>query len=166
MNMYTLKEEIYVLIYYICFGIYLFSSLDVIDYVYKHLKKKVVKIIVIVVYWLLQIYVTFIFSYHLLDGYLPIYFLFFIFLGYYIYSHILRKRLIKTIIFLGIIFKKLLKIVKKIIRPFLYSKPFMNNVKKCIKHYTNIIKKTFHKKEKNEETSKNIDIVVNENDNE
>lgn len=162
MNMYTLKEEIYVLIYYICFGIYLFSSLDVIDYIYKHLKKKVIKVIVIIIYWLLQIYVTYIFSYHLLDGYLPIYFLFFIFLGYYIYSHILKKRLIKTIIFIGIIFKKLLKILKKIIRPFLYSKPFISNVKKFIKHYINIMKNTFKKKDKN--LLQNIDTIPNEKD--
>lgn len=160
--MYTLKEEIYVLIYYICFGIYLFSSLDVIDYIYKHLKKKVIKVIVIIIYWLLQIYVTYIFSYHLLDGYLPIYFLFFIFLGYYIYSHILKKRLIKTIIFIGIIFKKLLKILKKIIRPFLYSKPFISNVKKFIKHYINIMKNTFKKKDKN--LLQNIDTIPNEKD--
>lgn len=164
MNMYTLKEEIYVLIYYICFGIYLFSSLDVIDYIYKNLKKKTLKVIIIIIYWLLQIYVTFIFSYHLLDGYLPIYFLFFIFLGYYIYSHILKERLIKTIIFLGIIFKKLLKLLKKIIRPFIYSKPFINNVKQFIKHYINIIKKTFKKKEKDENLLKNMGIISEEKD--
>lgn len=155
--MYTLKEEIYVLIYYICFGIYLFSSLDIMDYIYQKIKKKVFRVMITVVYWLLQVYVTFVFSYHLLDGYLPIYFLFFIFLGYYLYSHILKKQLIKTISFLGIIFKKVRKILKKIIRPFLYSKPFINHLKNWIKHYRNIIAKTFTKKEKNK------DIVTDEN---
>ncbi len=157
MNMYTLKEELYVLVYYTCFGIYLFSSLDMVDYIYKHFKKKFFKVMIILIYWLFQIYVTFIFSYHLLDGYLPIYFIFFIFLGYYLYTHILRKRLLKTIHFLGIIFKKLLKLLKKMIRPLIYSKPFFAMVKRMIQHYKMIVKKTMKKKPKEDILEENED---------
>lgn len=153
MNMYTLKEEVYVMFYYICFGIYIFSSIDITNFIYKNIKSKVLKIIITIIYWIIQIYVTFIFSYHLLDGYLPIYFFFLIIIGYFIYIKLLKKHLIKTIHILGIILKKLLKILKKIIKPFLYSKEVVIVVKKFFRHYLKIIKDTFKRKEK----SLNID---------
>lgn len=148
MNMYTLREEVYVLFYYICFGIYLFSSMDMINFIYKSIKSKVFKILITLVYWMIQIYVTFLFSYHLLDGYLPIYFFLLIMIGYVLYVKVFKKHFIRTLHILGIIFKKIAKILKKIIKPFLYSKHVITTLKKFMHHYLKIIKQVFGRKEK------------------
>ncbi len=158
MDMHTLKEEVYVLLYFISFGIYLFSTMDLVEYISNNIKKKVLKVIVIIIYWIIQIYITFIFSYHLLDGYLPIYFLLFIVMGYYLYYHFFKKKFLKIINIGYLIIKKLSKILKKLLVPFIYSKVFWNKIKLILKHYQMIIKKTFKKKnniQKNEEN--NID---------
>ena len=91
--MYTIQEELYILLYLVAFGIYLFSTLDIVTIICKKFKKKAIKIIIQVIFWLLQIYISFIFSYQLMSGYVPIYFIAFVYSGYFIYEKLLNDKL-------------------------------------------------------------------------
>ena len=73
--MYTLKDEIHVIILLIVYGIYLSSYLEILNILLQSIKKKVYKIIVEITLSLLEIYVAYIFVYKVQDGYIPIYFL-------------------------------------------------------------------------------------------
>lgn len=147
--MHTLKEEIIIIIYLVMYGIYLFSTLDIITILSDKFKKNINKIIIQIIYWLLQIYITFIFSYHLVDGYVPIYFVLFIYVGYYLYEKIFKKYFQKIIKIIFHVLKKILKFIIRIIKPFLYSKKVLLFVKKFFLHEKIIFKKLFNKKEKN-----------------
>ena len=62
MIIYTLKEELYLIVYLFSYGVYLFATLDVIDQIIIKLNKKVLTIIINICYWLTQWYITYIFS--------------------------------------------------------------------------------------------------------
>ena len=91
MIIYTLKEELYLIVYLFSYGVYLFATLDVIDQIIIKLNKKVLTIIINICYWLTQWYITYIFSLKLMDGYLPMYFILFIGLGAFIYIKLLKQ---------------------------------------------------------------------------
>lgn len=146
--MYTIKEEVYIICYLIFFGIYLFSTLDIITIIYEKFKNKPLKIIIQIIFWLCQIYITFIFSYHLMDGYVPIYFILFILMGYLIYHKLCQKHFIKLIKLLLKEIKKIFSLIIKIIKPLIYSKPLLNFIKNFFKREKNIIKKQLFTKNK------------------
>lgn len=160
--MYTLKEEFIVLIYLIMYGIYLFSSLDIITIISDKVKKNINKIFIQVLYWLFQIYITFIFSYQLMNGYVPIYFILFIYVGYYIYEKTFKKYFKKIIKIFFYVLKKILKFIIKIVKPLIYSKQLLKFIKKVLTHEKRIIKKTFKKKE-TENTNTQDDIIIETN---
>lgn len=146
MIIYTIKEELYLIVYLFSYGVYLFATLDVIDQIIIKLNKKVLTIIINICYWLTQWYITYIFSLKLMDGYLPMYFILFIGLGAFIYIKLLKKVFLKTI-------KLILKLIKKIIKllkPLVYSKEVVDTTKKSAKHYKRILENTFKIKTKNE----------------
>ena len=110
--MYTIQEELYILLYLVAFGIYLFSTLDIVTIICKKFKKKAIKIIIQVIFWLLQIYISFIFSYQLMSG----------------LKRIIKLiiKLIKPLIYskkLTIFLNKFLKREKRIIKKQLFTKP-------------------------------------------
>lgn len=129
---YTLKEEIHIIILLIIFGIYICSYSDFIYILLKYIKNKIVKVVLEIIFWILQILITYIFVYKMQDGYVPIYFIMFILLGTIIYitfrfTHIkeikwLAKTLVKA-------FKNILKETKEIIIP-KYIKEIHKNFKK------------------------------------
>ena len=123
MIIYTLKEELYLIVYLFSYGVYLFATLDVIDQIIIKLNKKVLTIIINICYWLTQWYITYIFSLKLMDGYLPMYFILFIGLGAFIYI--------------------------KLLKPLVYSKEVVDTTKKSAKHYKRILENTFKIKTKN-----------------
>ena len=150
--MYTIKEEIYIIFYLLVFGIYLFSTLDIITILTKKITKKSFRIIIQILFWLAQIYITFIFSYHLMDGYIPIYFILFIYLGYFIYEKLLKKCFRKTIILLLKVLKVISRFIIKLTKPLLYSKKLFQTIFHFFKREWKIIKtKLFKKKTKVEE---------------
>lgn len=136
--MYTIKEEIYIIIYSIMFGIYIFSNIDIIDILIRNIKNKLLKIIIPIILTTLHIYITFIFSYNLMDGYMTIYFVIFMYISYIIYNTLIKKYF-KNIILQ--IYKVLIYIIKqiiKIVKPFIYSKTIIKFIKREIKIIKNV----------------------------
>ena len=88
---YTLKEEMRIIILLIIFGIYISSYCEFVYSLLKQLKNKIIKIITEIILWAIQILITYKFTYRMQDGYIPIYFLIFVILGIIIY--ILTKSL-------------------------------------------------------------------------
>lgn len=142
--MYTLKDEIHVIILLIVYGIYLSSYLEILNILLQSIKKKVYKIIVEITLSLLEIYVAYIFVYKVQDGYIPIYFLLFIILGIIIYLSF-RHQTFKVFNHLVI---NIVKIIKKTFTEFkevIYPK------------YLKEINNTFKKRRTNK---KNKDIIT------
>ncbi len=141
---YTLKEELFIILYLFLFGIYLSSIIDFVDLLLLKIKKIVYKTIISIGFILIQIYIIYIFSYNIMDGYVPIYFGLFILSGYYIYYKFFKKAFIKNL-------EYIFKIVKYILNKLsflLYSKTFFNYINKFFKREYTIIKKSFTKKQK------------------
>lgn len=163
MNLYPLKEEVYLMLYLIAYGIYLFATLDIIEGCTKRIQKKWIKVILQILYWIAQCYITYLFSYQLLNGYLPIYFILFILVGYILYRYIFKKVFIKTLTMLFYVIKKICVFLKKVIQPFMYSKLVVQGIKKGWKHYKKIIKDTcssFTKRKKKEKTSEKEEEIL------
>lgn len=154
--MYTIKEELYILLYLVAFGIYLFSTLDIVTIICKKFKKKAIKIIVQVTFWLLQIYISFVFSYKLMSGYVPIYFIAFVYSGYFIYEKLLKRYFRKVIHTIFLVLKRVLKLIIKLIKPLIYSKKLATFFKKFLKREKRIIKKQLFTKPLNEEEENNL----------
>lgn len=142
MIIYTLKEELYLIVYLFSYGVYLFATLDIIEQIILKLNKKIFNIIINVCYWLLQWYITYIFSLKLMDGYLPMYFILFIGLGAFIYIKLLKRVFVKTIVLILNLLKKIIKLLK----PLLYSKEVIDKTKKGAKHYKRILETTFKRR--------------------
>lgn len=149
--MYTLTEEITVLIYLILYGVYLFSTLDIVNLIVDKIKKLWLKILIQIIYWLVQTYITYLFSYRLMNGYVPIYFILFIYGGYYLYTKIFKKSFTHIINELLSVFKRIFLYIIKIIKPLLYSKQLFAITKKVYHHYKKILVNTFKKTEENTE---------------
>ena len=149
--MYTIQEELYILLYLVAFGIYLFSTLDIVTIICKKFKKKAIKIIIQVIFWLLQIYISFIFSYQLMSGYVPIYFIAFVYSGYFIYEKLLKKYFRKVINSIFLVLKRIIKLIIKLIKPLIYSKKLTTFLNKFLKREKRIIKKQLFTKPLNEE---------------
>ena len=141
------------------FGIYLFSTLDIVTIICKKFKKKAIKIIIQVIFWLLQIYISFIFSYQLMSGYVPIYFIAFVYSGYFIYEKLLKKYFRKVIKSILLELKRIIKLIIKLIKPLIYSKKLTTFLNKFLKREKRIIKKQLFTKplnEENEEEENNL----------
>ena len=149
--MYTIQEELYILLYLVAFGIYLFSTLDIVTIICKKFKKKAIKIIIQVIFWLLQIYISFIFSYQLMSGYVPIYFIAFVYSGYFIYEKLLKRYFRKVINSIFLVLKRIIKLIIKLIKPLIYSKKLTTFLNKFLKREKRIIKKQLFTKPLNEE---------------
>ena len=148
-----IKEEIYISVYLILFGIYILSSYDVIQSIKNRIiKNKVVSIIIELIYFIGQTILTYYFSYYLASGYIPIYFILFIFIGITIYYKVLKKPFVTLI---TIIIDKIVKIIIFIWKYFihlLYSKTLFKYIKSIYKTIKrNVIK---YKKTKNNKKEK------------
>ena len=157
--MYTIQEELYILLYLVAFGIYLFSTLDIVTIICKKFKKKAIKIIIQVIFWLLQIYISFIFSYQLMSGSVPIYFIAFVYSGYFIYEKLLKRYFRKVINSIFLVLKRIIKLIIKLIKPLIYSKKLTTFLNKLLKREKRIIKKQLFTKplnEENEEEENNL----------
>ena len=92
----TLDIELKILVYIISFGIYYFAVSDLLIYIVdRNKKKKVVKLIYEIIYLISQVYITYNFCYNLDNGYIPIYFILFIIIGFILYYLFMRNYFIK-----------------------------------------------------------------------
>lgn len=141
--MYTLEEEARIIICLVIFGIYLFSFIDLFDIVVGNIKNKYIKIITYIIMWIFQLFITFIISYNIMNGYVPIYFVLFIYIGYIIYKKLVKRYFIKIINIIFLVLNKVFKQMIKVIKPCLYSKKIINFINReitIIKKCTNMKK--------------------------
>lgn len=117
---YTLREEIHIIILLVIYGIYISSYYDVVTLTILGIKNKITKIIIEILLCIFQIYLSYLFIFKIQDGYIPIYFLLFILVGVLIY-YFLRNKMIATYLILIMFIKKIFiqttKEVKNIICP-------------------------------------------------
>lgn len=138
----TLNEELYIIIYLIVFGLYISSTYDAFVIILKEAKtKKIINILLQLFFCILQLTITYFFTYKLAAGYIPIYFILFVVAGALIYYLICRKTLAWTI-------SKFIKLCKKLninekIKSLFYSQTVIKKINQGI-----IKIKTRPKKEK------------------
>lgn len=95
-----LNVELKILVYIIIYGIYYFAVSDLLVYIIEHKKrKKFSKVLIEILYLLSQIYITYDFCYKLDGGYIPVYFLLFIIIGFLLYYLFMREYFIKCLDF-------------------------------------------------------------------
>lgn len=136
-----LKEEIYISLYLIIYGIYIISSYDIILYILNKLKiNKILHIILELIYFIIQLILTYFFSYKLASGYMPIYFILFIVIGLIIYYKLLRKSLINNLEVIFNCIKLILPTLKKVVQNLIYSKELISLIRGIIKKTTKKIR--------------------------
>ena len=110
----------------VAFGIYVVATLDLIQRIYpfdkiKYKRNYIYYYLIQIIYVLLQIIVTYYFTFNMAKGYVPVYFFVFVILGIVIYYMLLRKNYLivinKIIKVSFILIKKLLKILVWIMVP-------------------------------------------------
>lgn len=127
---YTLKEEIHVMILLIVFGIYISSYVEFIYLFLTQIKKKILRILLEIIGWITQIIITYLFVYKMADGYVPLYFILFIALGILLYF-LFRFLYFKELNFFSkFLYKLLFFIINEII---MFIVP--NYVKEIFKNY-------------------------------
>ena len=136
-----LDVELKILIYIIAYGIYYFASSDVLIYIINKIKKKIVVIIFEVLYLIIQIYITYNFCYKLENGYIPIYFMLFIVIGFLLYFLFMREYFNKCLDFICIFINKSKPIFAHLFfSKTIFKKPnikfFKKSSKKKSKHLT------------------------------
>ena len=126
-----LNIEFKILVYIIIFGIYYFAVSDILIYIIEKRKRnKIFKVILEIFYLISQVYIAYDFCYKLDDGYIPIYFLLFISIGFLLYYLFMREYFIKCLDFISKIFNKITPYFKHMF----YSKTlFKNRFKKIFK---------------------------------
>lgn len=136
----TLNEELYIIIYLIFFGLYILSTYDFFLKVLTETKtSKILNILFQIFFCILQLTITYFFTYKLAAGYIPIYFIIFVILGVLIYYFICRKTLISTT-------SQFIKICKKLninkkIKSLLYSQTVIEKMHQGILKIKNRQKK-------------------------
>ncbi len=134
----------------IAFGIYVVATIDLIQRIYpfdkiKYKRNYIYYYLIQIIYVLLQIIVTYYFTFNMAKGYVPIYFFVFVILGIVIYYMLLRKNYLivvnKIIKVSFILIKKLLKILVWIMLP-------IDIIKLIIKYIKQLKTRVLKKKEK------------------
>lgn len=134
----------------IAFGIYVVATIDLIQRIYpfdkiKYKRNYIYYYLIQIIYVLLQIIVTYYFTFNMAKGYVPIYFFVFVILGIVIYYMLLRKNYLivvnKIIKASFILIKKLLKILVWIMLP-------IDIIKLIIKYIKQLKTRVLKKKEK------------------
>ncbi len=126
-----LNVELRILVYIIIYGIYYFAVSDLLSFIIeKRKKKKIFKIILEIIYLISQVYITYLFCYNLDKGYIPIYFILFILIGFILYYLFMRVYFHKCLDF----FSKVIHKISPFFIHLLYSKTiFTNRFKKIFK---------------------------------
>ncbi len=144
-----LNVEIKIIVYIIAYGIYYFAVSDFIIYLEDHYKlKKIPKLILEFIYLIMQIFITYNFCYKLESGYIPIYFLLFIIIGFLLYYLFMREYFIKTLKIISKYLAKGFNYLKPVLKHLLYSTTIIKKISILIKEKITKLKLVF-KKEKN-----------------
>ncbi|MBE6130105.1 MAG: hypothetical protein E7183_00070 [Erysipelotrichaceae bacterium] len=130
-----LNVEFKILVYILIYGIYYFAVSDILVYIVEKKKRnKIFKLIIEIIYLISQLYITYDFCYKLDDGYIPIYFLLFIIIGFLLYYLFMREYFIKCLDFINKILNKVIPYFKHLF----YSKTlFKVKFKKIFKKRKN-----------------------------
>ena len=140
----TLDIEFKILVYIIAFGIYYFAVSDILLYIVEKKKKnKIFKILFEVIYLISQVYITYNFCYRLENGYIPIYFLLFIIIGFLLYYLFMRTYFMKCLDFINNLLEK--------------TKPLLHHLFYSVTLFKKKIK--FKKRKQKQKRNKNINSV-------
>lgn len=143
-----LNVEIKILIYIVAYGIYYFAVSDLIIYLEERYHfKKIPKLILELVYLIIQIFLTYNFCYKLESGYIPIYFLLFIIIGFLLYYLFMRDYFLKSLTFTS---NCLIKI-KPLFSHLLYSVTIFKKITKIVKTKIKQLKVVFSNKKVSKE---------------
>ncbi len=146
--MYTLMEQITMIVYFIILGMFITIMFDTINAFFS--KKALINYIVQVVFWIIMILICLKSVDKISDGHLPIYIILFFIVGYFIYVKLLKKKYIETL-------NKIKSRKRKIVLIILPVELF-GFVKR-------IYKKHFIRRKKHEKSLDNIDIITSDIDN-
>src|SRR5690554_6804306 len=135
----TLYEQIVIIIKFIILGIFVSLMMDIIDVF--NFRKKMLNIIIQIIYWILITYTVCEAVLVISRGYLPLYtFLFFI-CGYLIYHKLLKKQFVATLKEIKIFIIK----NRKHLFSLLYSRPVIKVIIKIERKIILSVKKIFGK---------------------
>lgn len=152
-------EDVKIVLLLVAFGIYIVASIDLIQRIYpfEKAKKKLSYIYyyaIQLLYVIVQLIVTYYFTFNMAKGYVPLYFFVFVIVGFVIYYILLRVKYLekvnKIISILSVLVKKILRflvwivvpidIIKMVIKPFKRIK-IKKNKKKLHKLLQNALQK-------------------------
>ncbi len=140
------NEELRIMVYLISYGIFCISSYDTLLFFINNLNK-IFKIGVSIIYSFLVIYFTYEFSYVLANGYIPIHFILFLVLGFFIYF-VTRKTYLEGLTYIKGALIKIRKPVFKIMIFLVYPKEIIDIIKLILETILTTFKK-FRKSFKN-----------------
>lgn len=111
--MYTIKEQIQIIIYFLIFGIFSISMYRIFCYFIERIKlKKIIKYIFELIFWIFLIYVSCKYLLSSTKGYIPFYGIIFFVLGIVLYFYLLDKKMYKNLdivsCYIGKIFSEVL----------------------------------------------------------
>lgn len=128
-----LKEEVYIAIYLICYGIYIVFTYDIFIFLFNQIKiNRLCKTIIELFFAIIQLTITYFFTFKLASGYIPIYFILFFLIGSLIYYLICRKNIYNILNTLNKILKKIN--LNNFLKSLLFSQTLFNIILNIMPH--------------------------------
>lgn len=154
---YPLSIELRVLIGIVIFAIYYCSLFDLVLFLERSMNK-VLKIILDLLFFLIQLNITYKYTYSLSSGYIPIYFILFGLIGFLLYYLLLRD----TYLFILNKLKELIIKYKvgKLLKSFIYSNTILVFIKKRKNDYLVKIKSKYKKNKLETNDDKSIKTSI------
>lgn len=146
----NIKTELKTIILLFVYGIFLMYMFDIIKIISNKFKKKIFKIVIEVIMWICNIYVSYKYIYVIQNGAIPVYFILFLFIGAIMYFLVRKHTIVTTNLIVNIIFK-IINYFKKEIKESIwpqYLKVYFKEIFMFVK------KRTKYKKIKDIETGK------------
>ena len=130
MIIYSVYEELRLIVYLFCFGIFILFLYDILLAFINH-KKKIVQYIYKIIFSLSIIYISYLFAFSLKKGYMPNYSCLLVFIGMLFYIKLFHFKMHHM---LCMIFEKINCFFKQLLRPFnIFRKTFKGLKEKILK---------------------------------
>ena len=133
----SLNTQFILMIHVILYGIFIGITFDCVSLIKHNILNPIVQMAVIVLYWIVQLPLTFIYIYNVNEGIFHLYILLFLFVGAVIYYKFMRQILHKDLEKLGeslfsiaIVFKKMVIIL--VISPLMFIYKFVSDIIKLL----------------------------------
>lgn len=133
----SLNTQFILMIHVILYGLFIGITLDCVSLVKSNILNPIVQMTMIVLYWIIQLPLTFIYIYNVNEGIFHLYILIFLFVGIVIYYKLLRQILHKDLEMLGeslfsiaIVLKKMFNIL--VISPLMFIYKLVSDIIKLL----------------------------------